>query len=96
MTTTRREVSRALRDVWAWKEALHRDLVGLPVTRMLHALSTQADEAARRQGFGATTGAKGGRLAVAEGGVEYGRGGGKVEGRGLRGRAAVNRMGTTE
>jgi hypothetical protein len=44
MKRTDRNVSKALRDVWEWKEAVYRDVKHLPVEEALAAILDQAQE----------------------------------------------------
>jgi hypothetical protein len=65
--------SKALRDVWAWREGLHKDLAGLPVAELLKAISSRADESARKLGFAGANRRRGRCAAVAEAKAKYGR-----------------------
>ena len=44
MKRTERKVSKALREVWAWKEAVYRDVKHLPVEKALSAILDRAQE----------------------------------------------------
>jgi hypothetical protein len=46
MKRTDRGVSKALRDVWAWKEAVYRDVKDLPVEKALTAILDRAQQSA--------------------------------------------------
>ena len=74
MKTTKNDMPKALRDVWAWRTSLHQDLLQLPVADLLHALSARADDAAHRLGFGDKTENRYDKLAVAEPKTRYGTG----------------------
>lgn len=44
-------VPDALRQVWAWKEAIYQDVKHLPVRDALHAIVEKANRAAEQMGF---------------------------------------------
>lgn len=46
MKQTEAGVSKALRDVWAWKEAVYREVKDLPVDKALSAILDRAEQTA--------------------------------------------------
>ena len=74
MKTMTNDVPKAMRDVWAWRKALHKDLAGMPVDEVMHAITRRADESARRLHLEGTSRDTRVRRQVAEGGAEYGKG----------------------
>ena len=59
-------VSKALREVVAWKEAGYREVAHLPTEKALREIIRRAEKTAHEMGFVPVTGADHHRLAVAE------------------------------
>ncbi len=51
MTTPEKNVSSALREVWAWKDAIYQEVKHLPRDQMLRALLDNAHKAALELGL---------------------------------------------
>ena len=72
MKTATNRVSKALEDVWLWRETLTAGDAGRSVEERLQAIARRGDEAARRFGFdGAERAAD--RVAEAGGSYDVGR-----------------------
>ena len=65
----KRKVSKALRDVWAWKDACYRDVAHLPPGEALRQRIADAERSARELGF--ATGNTVQTAAVAEAPANY-------------------------
>jgi len=70
MTTPEKNIPRALREVWAWKDAIYQDVKHLPRDQMLRAMLDNAHKAALELGM--TYGQPGRAAKVAESPATYG------------------------
>ena len=68
MTTHEKNVPRALREVWEWKDAIYQEVKHLPRDQMLRAMLENARKAARELGMAASSAP----LAVQEKAPKYG------------------------
>lgn len=68
------KVSKALKEVWAWKEACYREVAHLPRRKALQTLIANADRTARRLKLDLKPMSSAHPLMVAEKPAEYGSG----------------------